>query len=118
MIDLDHAFADMDVNGAAKRVSWTLPHDLPYFDGHFPGNPIFPAVGIVDASVFALGRLLGREVLVDSIQSAKFTQVIGPAQPVEIAFESTGDLTWTVGWTLKAAGQTVATLNLRVRKDA
>ena len=116
MIDLDQAFADMDVSGEAKRASWTLPRSLPYFDGHFPDNPIFPAVGIVDASVFALTRILDRAVTLESIQSAKFTQVIGPDQPVEISFEETGEAAWSVNWTLKA--QTVATLSLRLRKES
>ncbi len=58
MIDLTRAFSGMNVEDAT-RVTWTLPRSLPYFDGHFPGNPIFPAVGIVDASLHALAQTSG-----------------------------------------------------------
>ena len=117
MIDLNQAFSGMSVEANA-RVTWTLPKNLPYFDGHFPDNPIFPAVGIVDASLHALARIVGHHVELESIPTAKFTHVLQPEVPVEMNFEKVGANSWTVDWTVAASGEAVATLSLRLRADA
>lgn len=59
-------------------VSWSVPENLPYFEGHFPGNPILPGVALIDLI----------QVLLDGqfsyIKSTKFTEVIRPLDTLSV----------------------------------
>jgi 3-hydroxymyristoyl/3-hydroxydecanoyl-(acyl carrier protein) dehydratase len=78
---------------------WRVPQNLPYFEGHFPGNPIFPAVGIVDASTILLKALLRRpEDRLIAIPSAKFMHPIVPNDEVVIEVSETDSDTWKILW--------------------
>jgi 3-hydroxymyristoyl/3-hydroxydecanoyl-(acyl carrier protein) dehydratase len=59
-------------------VTWSVPENLPYFEGHFPGNPILPGVALLDLI----------QVLLDGqfqlIKSAKFTEIIRPLDTLTI----------------------------------
>jgi 3-hydroxyacyl-[acyl-carrier-protein] dehydratase len=106
------------------RCEWEIPADLPYFAGHFPGNPVFPAVGIVDASlclVTALNASLGHGGGNDlsAVSSAKFMRPMTPGLRVQVeatAVEATGDeSTWDVRW--RDAGADLALLRLVLNGD-
>jgi 3-hydroxyacyl-[acyl-carrier-protein] dehydratase len=104
MLDTREVFAGISAD-------WIVPHDLPYFDGHFPGNPVFPAVGIVDASLALLRKQTGRDLQLAGIGSAKFTQPIGPGTAVHIDLNLKG-ADWVAEWS--SAGKKVATISLQV----
>lgn len=98
MISTTHVFAKLAEGNSLIR-QWTVPADLPYFAGHFPGNPIFPAVGIVDASICVLGSLLGDNKLhVPVIPAAKFMSPIGPGTRVQVTLAQVNEREWTVDW--------------------
>jgi 3-hydroxyacyl-[acyl-carrier-protein] dehydratase len=102
------------------RCEWDIPADLPYFAGHFPGNPVFPAVGIVDASlclVTALNAALGRAAGTDlsAVSSAKFMRPMTPGLRVQVEAtaveaETPETSTWDVRWS--DAGADLALLRL------
>ena len=107
MLDTRAIFADI-------RREWTIPADLPYFDGHFPEKPVFPAVGIVDASLALVRRESGQEDLqLLGVVSAKFTQILGPGARVVIAAERVQDDQWQLDWSDGAATK-FASLRLKV----
>ena len=75
--------------------SMTLPiaADHPAFDGHFPGRPIVPGVVLLDASLEAIGpsvAALGGTTRC-RIGAAKFLSMVGPGEPVRLAFEASDD---------------------------
>jgi 3-hydroxymyristoyl/3-hydroxydecanoyl-(acyl carrier protein) dehydratase len=94
---------------------WQVPADLPYFDGHFPGNPIFPAVGIVDATLFALQLLMNRaEVFVSHFPVAKFLSPIQPGQTVRIELKALNESEWQAEWKDESGLKLLASLRFRL----
>jgi len=99
--------------GTVQSVVWTIPSDLPYFDGHFPQNPIFPAIGIVDASTSLLSQFTGRpDLYLKSIPMAKFLSPITPGQTVRIEWSPEGETEWLVEWKELSSARALATLRL------
>jgi 3-hydroxymyristoyl/3-hydroxydecanoyl-(acyl carrier protein) dehydratase len=60
------------------HVIWKVPADLPYFEGHFPDNPVLPGVALLDL----VQELL--QVRYAFIKSAKYTEVIRPDDELNI----------------------------------
>lgn len=100
---------------------WMVPPDLPYFSGHFPGRPIFPAVGIVDASLELIRKRLNmKSAYLKSLPGARFMAPITPETQVKI------DLTridssdnpevsqWSVEWKSSLDDTSFAVLQLEV----
>lgn len=78
---------ESDSNCRAGRAEFVFPADYAAFQGHFPGNPILPAV-IQLAAVRFLARLLtGEPLLVLGFYRVKFRGVILPDEPVELFLE-------------------------------
>lgn len=71
----------------------------PYFTGHFPGNPIFPGVGIVDATLVALEQL-GHSVP-KLVTSAKFLGPIFPSAQIQLVLTANKKDQWTIDWFVK-----------------
>lgn len=66
------------------NISLSLPATLPWFDGHFPNNPVLPAVASVHLAGVAARALLipGREI--SSSGRLKFQQPILPDTPLSL----------------------------------
>lgn len=73
----------------------TLEKTNPYFEGHFPENPIFPGVGIVDATLVALEKI---EEDLFSASSAKFLGILTAGDKVELCFHRKAPGTWEAIW--------------------
>ena len=86
-----------------------------FFDGHFPNDPIVPAVVQIDISLHLAARALGRALALREVTRAVFKRPVGPGQDLEF------DLAWhtaEAGVTrlkcdVRCAGQSVAELSLR-----
>jgi 3-hydroxymyristoyl/3-hydroxydecanoyl-(acyl carrier protein) dehydratase len=66
-----------------------IPAGHPALAGHFPGNPIVPAVVILDEVAAALAQVaVGRRLA--GFTSVKFLSPVRPGQPFTVAF-SGGD---------------------------
>jgi 3-hydroxymyristoyl/3-hydroxydecanoyl-(acyl carrier protein) dehydratase len=120
MIEVEKVFATLFATSAAKQgppyvTTWTVPADLPYFNGHFPDAPIFPAVGILDATLLFLGAIIQkpREEIV-RLHSAKFLNPIGPEHTVRIEVKPLGEADWLVEWKDQASEKLLATFRFQV----
>jgi len=93
---------------------WSVPVDLAYFRGHFPGNPVFPAVGIVDATLQALRFQLNKPSLqLAGIPLAKFINPITPGQSVHLELKPLADSEWQAEWTEQGSDKLLSSLRLR-----
>lgn len=83
----------IDIDGDESAVGIkNITYNEPFFQGHFPGKPIFPGVLIVEgmaqtagAIVIALQRAAGRQFIVYmlGIDKAKFRHPAGPGDRLE-----------------------------------
>lgn len=117
MIDPMLAFKGFGLESTAGdggfHARWRVPADLPYFQGHFPGQAIFPAVGIVDATLHALRLHLSSPSLqLVGISSAKFLSPILPQAKVELKFRPVGESQWECEWTEEGHTKPMALLRL------
>jgi 3-hydroxymyristoyl/3-hydroxydecanoyl-(acyl carrier protein) dehydratase len=118
MISTLEVFQSLNALGSSLTREWKVPTDLPYFNGHFPGNPIFPAVGIVDASICVLASVLNEpNLVVPTILSAKFTHPIAPGDFVRISCKRLGGREWSVDWRQADEGGDKAYASLRLQVD-
>lgn len=104
--------------------TWRVPPDLPFFEGHFPGRPILPAMIIMEASL-AFVHQVSAEPLSMPLRAkhCKFRSPIEPNRIYEIHLEqcdvrsadgrgsaAKGSVglsvqEWLVSWHLKAASE-------------
>jgi acyl-coenzyme A synthetase/AMP-(fatty) acid ligase/3-hydroxymyristoyl/3-hydroxydecanoyl-(acyl carrier protein) dehydratase len=59
-------------------VEFTIPDTSPYFDGHFPGFLILPAVAQTEIVLRFASQYLGTGIIVSEINRLKFTSLIRP----------------------------------------
>lgn len=88
-------------NNGVNTLSWSVPKNLFYFDGHFPHNPVLPAVAIIDISVQLLQKAFPQKQLghLLSVPSAKFSMLIAPESKITVQarLEKDSDV-WIVEW--------------------
>ncbi|GAB4335758.1 MAG: hypothetical protein Kow0089_05630 [Desulfobulbaceae bacterium] len=68
---------ETDGNGRVRAVL-RFPPGFPAFAGHFPGNPVLPAVAQLAAVRQVAGAHLGHPLVPVGVERAKFMTVIGP----------------------------------------
>ena len=68
-------------------VEFTIPGDNPYFDGHFPGFPILPAVAQMELVVRFAARYLGTGIDVSEIPRIKCSNMIRPSTALVLKLE-------------------------------
>jgi 3-hydroxymyristoyl/3-hydroxydecanoyl-(acyl carrier protein) dehydratase len=67
---------------------WSVTPELPYFEGHFPQNPLLPAIALLDLSIEFLKLILKKPIEFKTISSAKFLEPIRPQDILTIEFSS------------------------------
>lgn len=99
MIDTQKIFSfeSIDTNDSPEKFSakWSVSPDLPYFQGHFPDNPILPAIALLDLSKELLQLTLNKTIQFKSVGSAKFLEPIKPHDTLSIELSlSQKSLNW------------------------
>jgi len=90
---------------ATRSSPLAIPADHPAYAGHFPGNPVLPAVVLLDAAVRAICAAPCE------IVSAKFHEVVRPADVLSIEHEALAN--GTVRFTILGVQHPVASGILR-----
>jgi 3-hydroxymyristoyl/3-hydroxydecanoyl-(acyl carrier protein) dehydratase len=95
---LDFNFTNVSNDSA----TWLVPAQLPYFEGHFPNNPILPAVAVIDVSLQLIQKLQKKPHLqIREIRTTKFMSPITPNTTVHLAAHLSPVETpnrWLVEW--------------------
>ena len=74
-----------DVEAKQYEFSWILKADCPYLDGHFPGQPMLPAVATIDGSIELLKRALhAADLQPRAVFNAKFMAPITPGLNITV----------------------------------
>lgn len=90
-----------------------IDENLPSFAGHFPNNPVLPAVSIVDISLLLISQIRP-DVSFSHIQveKSRFTAMVRPKQKVQILAQSTDNKAWKVTWLSEQDQSMLALLQL------
>ena len=106
------------MNAETKKVigTWSAGHDDPFFNGHFPGNPILPAVASVHHAFRFLKEQLEQPGLkLTEIKSAKFAAPIPPNTEVKTEAAQVKPDEWHLELTESKSGKELASLQFIVR---
>lgn len=111
MTDLDKIFLSRDVDLAEGRVSARIkcPPDLAAFDGHFPGQPVLPAVIQLAAVRTLASSIAGVDLVPVSTGRLKFSAMVLPDEELDLKLnmEQKSDC-WEVGFRLTRDGGKVS----------
>jgi 3-hydroxymyristoyl/3-hydroxydecanoyl-(acyl carrier protein) dehydratase len=80
------------------ELNWSVPANLSYFEGHFPNQPMLPAIAVFDANLFALEKYLGRAIQIKKLVSAKFSAPIAPNTQIKIKVQKISEGSWQFQW--------------------
>ena len=72
-------------------LQFSVPDSCLYFDGHFPGFPIFPAVAQMEFVTRFASRYLGTGIAVSQIKRLKFVNLIQPNTQLLLKIEKNKD---------------------------
>ena len=76
-----------------------IDEKLPSFAGHFPGNPVLPAVSIIDISLLLISQVQSNVSFSKiQVEKSRFTAMVRPQQTVRIEAHSADNKTWKVTW--------------------
>jgi 3-hydroxymyristoyl/3-hydroxydecanoyl-(acyl carrier protein) dehydratase len=92
-----HGDAPGDALSGPWSALWHVPTDLAYFDGHFPGQPLLPAVIVMEVSLAFL-RSLRPGLAVDKARQCKFKAPVRPGDVFRLEASTSDGATWHVAW--------------------
>lgn len=71
--------------GAASAAgTFRFAADFPGFAGHFPGHPVLPAVVQVLSAQLVVERWLGRPLVMQQLERAKFLRQVRPEESLRV----------------------------------
>lgn len=73
--------------GARMETPVTIPRDHPAFAGHFPGQPVVPAVVLLAEALAAIELATGRAPDAWTVSGAKFLRPVGPDARLTVVHE-------------------------------
>ena len=85
--------------------------DSPFFDGHFPNDPIVPGVAQLHTVVSLCSELVGHPVTLTGIRRMKFSRPVYPSMELLLRIEAHRDRP-SARWTLSHDRKPVSTGDL------
>jgi len=87
----------------ADQVS--IPADSPWFQGHFPGDPMLPGIAQLHLVMGAIRASLGHGVRLVGLKRVRFKRVIRPEETIEIAADPVPDKPGMIRFQLMLEGE-------------
>ncbi len=84
------------------QMQWQIPTDLFYFHGHFPKNPILPAVAFIDLSLEIRKASTGLRKNW-KLNAMKILNPLRPGDRVKLSYQVISAEAWRVEWSLDEA---------------
>ncbi len=106
-------FKIKEQSDCSLKASFDIEASLPSFEGHFPGNPILPAVSIIDISLYLLENIKP-EVSYNNIEvkRSKFMSMVQPNQTVEVLATTENGTDWRLLWVQEGSQEKLAQVHL------
>lgn len=109
MTTMDLSFDKVEESSAA----WRIPENLAFFEGHFPEQPILPAVIIMDASLQLVRTIQNQPNLqIQKVVSSKFLGPILPNMDVKLEAREVAPCRWQIDWQLQVESRDLAKIEL------
>ena len=77
--------APLALDATSAELAFTLTPDMPWFSGHFPGEPIMPGVAQVHLAARLAEELWGFEPSNHALHRVKFKRLLKPHRPVTLS---------------------------------
>ncbi len=78
------------LNTAELKATIDIPADGPWFEGHFPGNPILPGVAELALAIAALRQETGKPLPLRRIGFARLRHLVLPGDRLELTAHESG----------------------------
>lgn len=91
MPDLFHIPMYREATPGKIRALCRIPLESPWFQGHFPANPIFPALGLIgllDQAIAGEEGLKGRPLPYRVFRRVRFRQIVRPGDGIRLDIDS------------------------------
>lgn len=92
--------------------------DSPWFDGHFPGNPIVPGIAQMSMIFDLMQRTMGPGLKLEGFKRVRFKQLIRPDTPISILIKPAGKTPKRFEYKLTSDEEIVCTGFIDIRIDA
>jgi 3-hydroxyacyl-[acyl-carrier-protein] dehydratase len=79
---------DERTNGDAAVFTVVVPEDCPFFEGHFPGRPILPAIGQLAMLTALLQQVTGSAVSLTGVDGFRLSRPVLPGDRVEVRLDA------------------------------
>ena len=98
---------DERTDGNVAVFTVAVPEDCPFFEGHFPGRPVLPAIGQFAILTDLVQRVAGSSVSLTGVDGFRLSRQVSPGDQVEVRLEAfrAGD---TVAFAIRCDGALVS----------
>lgn len=72
-------------NDDTVTIAFEVPEDFPYLEGHFPGNPLVPAVTQIGWATTAVEAFCGQRIEKYRLSRFKFMRAVRPLDRISIS---------------------------------
>jgi 3-hydroxyacyl-[acyl-carrier-protein] dehydratase len=121
MKNINNQIKDCITNAPSKtdrgwEQNYVFPEGFIGFQGHFPGNPILPAIVQLMTARQSIAGQLGCEVAVTKVTRAKFHEIIRPESIVTVVWNiRQQENGYACKCVLEAGGKAASSFNLTVK---
>jgi 3-hydroxyacyl-[acyl-carrier-protein] dehydratase len=99
------------------RAEIQVPTESPWFDGHFPGEPLVPGVAQLAMVADLLGEALGFPVTLTGVSRVRFKQAIRPAETITVRITPKED-PLAFSFNIERGAEPVCSGNIRIAGNA
>ena len=79
---------DERTDGDTVVFTVVVPEDCPFFEGHFPGRPVLPAIGQLAMLTTLMRREAGSPVSLTGVDGFRLSRQVLPGDRVEVRLEA------------------------------
>lgn len=104
-------------DGDTARFTVVVPEDCPFFDGHFPGRPILPAIGQLAMLTELLRRVTAAAVSLTGVDGLRLSRQVLPGDEVAVRLD-VQRVSGTARFEIRSDGSSVSRGTVRMATGA